>query len=201
MVKNFLKVSISIFLLFVFSTGLISLLLIRNYKNWESKFERNIYENNLAILPYESGGEIEMKIAKFTLSDENTESLVLSPYEFANLILITSRGYFDKEITVERVYIESENFRWNVYMEFVYKEYSVWFSVDLNKDDIQTAQLFITDVYLGNYPLGKYFGLADQINMGIANSLLTVNENGFSGRYLENIELMEEKIVVKGSRY
>jgi len=200
-VKKFLKISISIFFLFVLSIGLISFLLIRNYKNWESKFERNIYENNLAILPYESDGEIEMKIAKFTLSNENTESLVLSPYEFANLILLTSKGYFDKEFTVKRVYIEPENSRWNIYMEFVYRGYSIWFSVDLNKDDMQTAQLYITDIYIGNYSLGKYFNLVYQVNMGIANSLLTVNENGFSGRYLENIELMEDKIVVKGSRY
>ncbi|PKN02500.1 hypothetical protein CVU76_00455 [Candidatus Dojkabacteria bacterium HGW-Dojkabacteria-1] len=199
--KKFLKISISILLFFVLLTGLVSFLLIHNYNTWEKRFERNIYENNLAILPYESDGSVEMKIAKFTLSNENTESLILSPYELSNLILLTSKGYLDKEITVRRVYIEPGNFRWNIYMEFVYKRYSVWFSVDINKDDMQTVQLYITDIKLGNYSLGRYFDLVYQINTGIANSILTVNENGFSGRYLENIELMEDKIVVKGSRY
>lgn len=199
--KKFLKISISIFLFFILFIGFISFILIKNYNNWESGFEKNIYRGNLAILPYKSDGTAEMKIAKFTLSNENTESLILSPYEFANLILLTSKGYLDKEITVERVYIEPEDSRWNLYIEFVYKGYSVWFSVDLNKDDMQTAQLYITDIYLGGYSFGKYFDLIYKINTGIANSILTVNENGFSGRYLENIELMEDKIVVKGSRY
>lgn len=199
--KKFLKISSSIFLFFVLSIGLVSFILIRNYKNWESRFERNIYEGNLAILPYESDGTVEMKIAKFTLSNENTESLILSPYEFANLILLTSKGYLDKEITVRRVYIEPENSRWNIYMEFLYKGYSVWLSVDLNKDDMQTAQLYITNVYFGGYPIGKYFDIVNKINKGIANSILLANENGFLGRYIENIELMDDKMVVKGSRY
>lgn len=199
--KKNLKISISIFLLCVLLIAIVSFILVSNYKTWERRFERNINEYNLAILPYESDGSVEMKIAKFTLSNENTESLILSPYEISSLILLTSKEYFDKDITVRRVYVEPGNFRWNIYMEFVYKKYSVWFSVDINKDDMQTAQFYITDIKLGNYSLGRYFDLVYQINTGIANSILTVNENGFSGRYLENIELMEDKIVVKGSRY
>lgn len=199
--KKILKISISIFLLCVLLIAIVSFILVSNYKTWERRFERNINEYNLAILPYESDGSVEMKIAKFTLSNENTESLILSPYEISSLILLTSKEYFDKDITVRRVYVEPGNFRWNIYMEFVYKKYSVWFSVDINKDDMQTAQFYITDIKLGNYSLGRYFDLVYQINTGIANSILTVNENGFSGRYLENIELMEDKIVVKGSRY
>lgn len=199
--KKILKISISIFLLCVLLIAIVSFILVSNYKTWERRFERNINEYNLAILPYESDGSVEMKIAKFTLSNKNTESLILSPYEISSLILLTSKEYFDKDITVRRVYVEPGNFRWNIYMEFVYKKYSVWFSVDINKDDMQTAQFYITDIKLGNYSLGRYFDLVYQINTGIANSILTVNENGFSGRYLENIELMEDKIVVKGSRY
>lgn len=199
--KKNLKISISIFLLCVLLIAIVSFILVSNYKTWERRFERNINEYNLAILPYESDGSVEMKIAKFTLSNKNTESLILSPYEISSLILLTSKEYFDKDITVRRVYVEPGNFRWNIYMEFVYKKYSVWFSVDINKDDMQTAQFYITDIKLGNYSLGRYFDLVYQINTGIANSILTVNENGFSGRYLENIELMEDKIVVKGSRY
>ncbi len=199
--KKNLKISISIFLLCVLLIAIVSFILVSNYKTWERRFERNINEYNLAILPYESDGSVEMKIAKFTLSNENTESLILSPYEISSLILLTSKEYFDKDITVRRVYVEPGNFRWNIYMEFVYKKYSVWFSVDINKDDMQTAQFYITDIKLGNYSLGRYFDLVYQINTGIANTILTVNENGFSGRYLENIELMEDKIVVKGSRY
>lgn len=199
--KKNLKISISIFLLCVLLIAIVSFILVSNYKTWERRFERNINEYNLAILPYESDGSVEMKIAKFTLSNKNTESLILSPYEISSLILLTSKEYFDKDITVRRVYVEPGNFRWNIYMEFVYKKYSVWFSVDINKDDMQTAQFYITDIKLGNYSLGRYFDLVYKINTGIANTILTVNENGFSGRYLENIELMEDKIVVKGSRY
>ena len=56
-------------------------------------------------------------------------------------------------------------------------------------------------MYFGPYEIGNIFNITDMINTGIADALLTVNENGFSGRYLENIELLEDKVVVKGSKY
>jgi hypothetical protein len=31
--------------------------------------------------------------------------------------------------------------------------------------------------------------------------MVTLNENGFVGRYLENIELLDDSVILKGSRY
>ena len=39
------------------------------------------------------------------------------------------------------------------------------------------------------------------INKGIGEAIVTLNENGFVGRYIENIELLEDAMVLKGSRY
>jgi hypothetical protein len=40
-----------------------------------------------------------------------------------------------------------------------------------------------------------------KINQGIAEALVTANENGFVGRTFENIELQEDQLVVKGTLY
>ena len=66
---------------------------------------------------------------------------------------------------------------------------------------MQTAQLYITDIYVGPFSMRGYSKWVEKVNRGIADSIVTLNENGFVGRYLENIELLESNIVVKGSRY
>ena len=190
-----MKTSIRIFLLILPIIFLltVSFVLVR-YNIWRNTFEKSIDRNNLVSSPYTSDGSLEKKVAQFTLSEKDTEVLQLSPSEFSGLILVSSNQY-------SRVYIEPDTGVWKVYAEIVYKGIPVWLGVDLNKDSMQTAQLYITDVNIGPYSVGKLFSLTDKVNTGIANALLTVNENGFTGRYLENIELLKDGIVVKGSRY
>lgn len=162
---------------------------------WRNEFEKSIDKNNLITTPYTSDGSIEMKVAQFTLSDKNTEVLQLSPSEFGKLILVSSNNSYYK------IYIEPSEGVWKMYAEVVYKGIPIWLSTDLNKDNMQTAQLYVTNLHIGPYSVGKFFNIIEKVNTGIANTLLTVNENGFTGRYLENIELLEDGIVVKGSRY
>jgi hypothetical protein len=46
-----------------------------------------------------------------------------------------------------------------------------------------------------------YPEILTKVNKGIAEALVTANENGFVGRVFENIELQENQLVVKGSLY
>lgn len=153
-------------------------------------------KNNLVTAPYDRSEETAKKIVLFTLSDKDTEYLELTSYELGGLLLQVASSY-----PVEHIYIYPSLGVWKVYANVKYKNIPVWLSVDLNKDDMQTAQLYVTNVYFGPYEIGNIFNITDMINTGIADALLTVNENGFSGRYLENIELLEDKVVVKGSKY
>jgi len=200
-VKKFLKILLTISLFSALILSLIIFLVVRGYILWQRDFDKNLVEENIFAL--ESGEEesTRKKVEDFTLSSENTDSLSLTKNEVSNLVLSVSREYLGNGVQVRRVYLVPNKSKWVFYLEFVYRDIPVWFSIDLNKDSMQTAQLYTTDLMIGPYSIGKYFNITDRINTGIANALLTVNENGFSGRYLENIEVMEDSVVVKGSKY
>ncbi len=199
--KKFLKILLTISLFSALILSLIIFLVVRGYILWQRDFDKNLVEENIFAL--ESGEEesTRKKVEDFTLSSENTDSLSLTKNEVSNLVLSVSREYLGNGVQVRRVYLVPNKSKWVFYLEFVYRDIPVWFSIDLNKDSMQTAQLYTTDLMIGPYSIGKYFNITDRINTGIANALLTVNENGFSGRYLENIEVMEDSVVVKGSKY
>lgn len=199
--KKFLK----IFLIFILLVFLIKILvvffLISKYKTWEGDFESNIFQENLISGDGDISVNIQERITTFTLSSENTDSLTLTPSEVGRILYSTLDGYLGDVVKVESVYVYPQQGVWNVYVEIKYWKYSIWFSMDIIKDNMQTVQIYTKNILIGPYSIGNMFNLTDMINEGIANSLLTVNENGFSGRYLENLELMPDSIVLKGSRY
>ncbi len=175
--------------------------LLFKYVKWEETFEASIVEENVATIDENIFTILKERFSSFTLSDLNTQVLTLSPKEVGILAMSVAKKNIQEPFSIKRIYTEPGKGNWNMYIEISYKEYTVWFSVDLNKDNIQTAQLYVTNVKVGPYSLGSNFKILEMINLGIANSLLTVNENGFSGRYFENIELLEDSMVIKGSRY
>jgi hypothetical protein len=200
-VKRFFKF---LFLLILISAILLLgavFLFINRYNTWEKEFEQSLVSSNLVIPGNPLEQDIEEKIVRFTLSAESTDSLVLTTREVGELTLVVLQDYLKEDIQVSKIYIEPNSRVWNIYAKVNYRKLSLWMSVDVNKDNMQTAQLYITEVKIGPYSIGRVGNMIEMINSGIANSLLTVNENGFSGRYLENIELLEDALVIKGYRY
>jgi hypothetical protein len=74
--------------------------------------------------------------------------------------------------------------------------------MEIVKDDRETAELYVRDLLLGKYKVPGFIAkdIVHSINKGISDAILLVNENAFLGRRIENIELLEERVVVKGSR-
>jgi hypothetical protein len=67
---------------------------------------------------------------------------------------------------------------------------------------MQTAQLYTTNFKVQGISVGNIFpSMVSSINQGIAEALVTVNENRFVGRKFENIELEDDQLIVKGSLY
>lgn len=199
--KRFFKfLFLSILILAILLLGAI-LLFVNRYKAWERDFEQGFVSENLVVFEDPLNQEIEEKIVRFTLSPESTDSLILTTQEVGELTLVVLQDYLKDDIQVSKIYIEPHSGVWDIYAKVNYRKLSLWISVDVNKDNMQTAQLYITDVKVGPFSIGKVGSTVGRINSGIANSLLTVNENGFSGRYLENIELLEDSLVIKGYRY
>ena len=76
-----------------------------------------------------------------------------------------------------------------------------WLRLDVAKDTIESAQLYVSNIYVGNQLIPEKIvsSVKAQINKGISDALILVSENNFLGRTITNIELLDEKIVVKGS--
>ena len=195
-----------LYIFFVF-TILITILVLScvyiflKYRNWEKEFESNI--NVEYLIDAQSIGEVDLdeRIVKFTLSLLDTESLSLGVKEIGSILFSTVDSYLGEEISLKKIYIEPLDKVWKIYFKVVYENIEVWFSFDLNKDNIQSAQLYTKNVYIGPFEIDRYTNLVNMINKGIGESIVTLNENGFVGRYIENIELLDEGIVLKGSRY
>ena len=171
------------------------------YRNWEEEFVSNM--NSEYLIDEESIEEVELdeRLAKFTLSLADTESLRLEVKEVGSVLFTTIDEYLTEGLYLENMYISPSDKTWDIYLKIGNENISVWISFNLNKDDIQTAQLYTTSVKVGPFEVSGYTDLVSMINKGIGEAIVTLNENGFVGRYIENIELLEDAMVLKGSRY
>lgn len=173
------------------------------YSDWERRFEEDLNASYLIDENTQIEDVVKEKVAEYTLSNENVENLQLKPKEIGYIIFNTLSEYNSGGFSFSRLHIEPSRSLWNICTEISFKKntLSPWICVDLNKDNIQTAQLYISDVRVGPFSISKWGNILDKVNSGLASSLLTVNENGFSGRYFENIELLDDSVVIKGSQY
>ena len=190
----FLLSLIIFFLLFI---GYLSL----RYMNWEKEFEKGI---NTAYVINQTGAEsIDLggKIVEFTLSTDDVSSLELNVSEIGSVIYSTLDSYSGENVNVERIYIQPSDSRWVIYTDLMYKSFSVWISIDINKDNIQSAQLYTTEIKVGPFDVSDISDIDVKINKGIGEAMVTLNENGLVGRYIENIELLNDSVILKGSRY
>lgn len=190
------------FLILILISILVLLLSFKSkYTKWEEEFTKNIKIENL-VNRETASNTYEGKVGHFVLSSSDTEFLQLTPMEVGQVFFNILDQYSNDNFQLSSVYIIPNKSKWEVCTKVDIKGISLdpWMCIDLNKDSIQSAQLYATYIHIGPYE-SRNTQVVGKINTGIANSLTTVNENGFSGRYLENIELLEENIVVKASRY
>ncbi|OGC44234.1 hypothetical protein A2400_00165 [candidate division WS6 bacterium RIFOXYB1_FULL_33_14] len=199
--KKFLLYIFFVFTIFLTILVVSCVYIFLKYRSWEKEFESNI--NTEYLIDAKSIEEVDLdeRIVKFTLSLLDTESLSLEVKEIGSILFTTVDSYLGEEISLKKIYVEPSDKVWNIYFKVGYQDLELWFSFDINKDDIQSAQLYTKYVYIGPFEIGRYTDLVSLINKGIGESIVTLNENGFVGRYIENIELLEGGIVLKGSRY
>jgi len=178
---------LGIILLFV---GLLVGYVFLKYRNWEKEFEDNIQSEN--IVDRNSIKEIDLseKISDFSLSLADTQFLELDIQEVGSVFFTVLDSYFGEEVDLEQMYIKPAKNKWTVYVKVKYQGISLWVSTDINKDDIQSAQIYITEINVGPFSIGGYTNWIEMVNKGIGESIVTLNENGLVGRYIENIELL-----------
>lgn len=171
------------------------------YRNWEKSFEQDLNIDNLIDQDIAKSTDSGAKISTFALSAEDVEFLQLDISEIGSEIYNTLDSYLGEKLKLEKIYIEPSNSKWVIYSQVRYEKFLIWFSFDVNKDSIQSAQIYVTQINIGPFRISKYVNWVDAVNTGIADSIITLNENGLVGRYIENIELLNNSVVLKGSRY
>lgn len=171
------------------------------YRNWEKSFEQDLNIDNLIDQDIAKSTDLGAKISTFALSAEDVEFLQLDISEIGSEIYNTLDSYLGDKLILEKIYILPSNSKWVIYSQVRYEKFLIWFSFDVNKDSIQSAQIYVTQINIGPFRISEYVNWVDAVNTGIADSIITLNENGLVGRYIENIELLNNSVVLKGSRY
>jgi hypothetical protein len=183
----------------------IILFLLLKMKSWERNFLSTLNQEYL-ITEFIDSEDLDKKITQYTLSPEETDFVTFTPKEIGQLIyraLDESTG--ESQLNISRVYITPSQDTWEVCANVEIENFKVlnpWICVDVTKDEIETAQLYVAKLTFQGIDVGKiYKPTLLNINRGIAEALVTVNENGFVGRTLDNIELSENELILKGSQY
>lgn len=202
--KKFLKI-LSILPLLVFVIFVLSVIyFVFSYKSWEKDFERNMSSENLVqSLDSQIVESIAKKIESAAYSQEDTSILELTPKEVSHLMLSSFQD--NQAVSLSAVYIQpAEKGRWNVFLKVkILNKVPVWIESKLRKEERETAEVFVEDIQIGDYSL-RSFGfenLVDKANNALSSALVTVEENGFIGRTLENIELLDSGLIVRLERY
>ncbi|HNR53028.1 MAG TPA: hypothetical protein PKI16_00885 [Candidatus Dojkabacteria bacterium] len=170
------------------------------YLLWEREFSLNLSSKSCVSNNQVKEISFDERIRNFVFSSDRSDYIQFTKEEV--LYLISSEfGKEEGDIVVKDMCVDSSKGVWKVYLNLTVAGIkNVWFIFDIIKDDRETAELYVDNLYLGNFQLPSFISssLKEKINKGISDAIVLVNENSFSGRSITNIELLEEDIVVKG---
>ena len=189
-----------ILVIFLVLLILCPIFLVGIYLFWEREFNSNLSRKSCVSNNQLRDISFDERIRDFVFSSDRSDYIQFTKGEL--LYLISSEfGKEEGEIVVKDMCVDSSKGVWKVYLNMTIAGIkNVWFIFDVKKDDRETAELYVDNLYLGNFQLPSFISssLKEKINKGISDAIILVNENSFSGREITNIELLEEDIVVKG---
>lgn len=192
--KNVIKVLLVTFIIVV---GILAYPVI-SYFIWQKEFQSKISQMNCATNLTEVIS-LDEKFKKFVLSEDKVSFIELSSDEVVSLLKntnIISGGEINNVCAVP------SNGTWKIYVNISLQGIRLpWVRLDIAKDPMETAQLYVENMYIGKQlvPESISANIKQQVNKGISDALTLVNENSFLGRKIQNIELLQDKIVIKGS--
>ena len=173
---------------------------------WRKEFESSINSEYVVDQTSEIEERLNERIEEYILSGDKTDFIIFTPQEVSQIIFnsltdITADGW----IEITSVYVKPAERIWNICALMNLqgnRKLKAWVCTDVTKDDMQTAQLYITNLAIQGVDIGTVFpSILTKVNQGIAEALVVANENGFVGRVLENMEIEREQLIVKGSLY
>ncbi len=170
------------------------------YIRWEKEF---VLQNSSLIcsdnINYEEI-DIESKIEKFIISDSKSEFVVFTQEEV--LYILKENLKTPTNVTLNNICIDPQLGIWGIYLKYSLGNLKIpWISLDLIKDQRETAEIYMKKITIGNMniPTSLSKSTISNINRGISDAIILVNENQFLGREIRNIELLEDIVVIKGN--
>jgi hypothetical protein len=201
--KNVNKILLCFLLGILMIILLVSSLSLFSYSKWKDEFELNIVEENFSENVMELSEDVQIRITDFVNSEENTDFMEFSVAEMSGILDYVMNSDLEG-ISFDSVYIEPSDGTWNIYIKGRVDNFKLpWISLLIVKDDIESAEFYIKAIKIGNLNIPSFVEekLLIAANKGVSEAILLFNENLFSKRYLQNISLFEDKVVIKGILY
>ena len=201
MLRKVFKTLLLLFLFVAITLVVVGFVSYIRYSKWEDDELSKQDITCMSDITVESS-IIEDKIKKFTLSDTRTDFIVLTESEMLYLLgeNFTEEG---GDVPVEDICLKPSQGVWQLYLKSSYKGISIpWLVLDIVKDNIETAEVYVRQLHVGGLELPKFLEsrLKEDLNRGISDGIIMLNENNFLGRRIDNIELLEDRVVFKGTR-
>lgn len=174
-----------------------------SYQQWENDFNRTYLNEDLVTIPEKESEYITTAIEEFKNSNNQVDFIEIPAKEFVELLAININRNVPSRINISKAHIEPEIGFWKIYLYTEVKGLgNAWLYFDLNKDSVESTDIYITDVKLGNISIRDWGGdgLVININEGIKDAMVLITQQDFTGRVIRNIELDEKNIIIKGER-
>ncbi len=193
----------------------------RRYGDWAEQFESGIkrreyfyydglsdydLEGNdglrIAMEQEELAASIETKIEQFnSVEGEQIRSMELDVDEAHYLIGMGVRSGISNNFELYRTYLSSEDGEWDFYYQLKFRGVRLpWVRMNMSKGEYERAYPRFDGIYVGEWDLdamGIYF-VRQQINDSVDEAYSILTENEWGDVTIENIELAEEGMYVRG---
>lgn len=195
---------LTIFLITILT--LIGILIYTQYTSWESNFQLESDPNYLISadqIEMSEREEISKKLEQFAQSNRDSDFVQLSPREVGILLIDNLNRSESGSYRLEQVYVEPFSGEWYLHMKGKWHGVDTpWIVVHLHKDNVESAQLEIPSVRVGNIRLESigFKRLVEEINSGYREALQLVNSGAITSRSFQNIELQKDLMIIKGNK-
>lgn len=206
------KLGVSFFLIaipisLIISITLVSILLFfvirSNYMSWERKFEDSHLSTDYVKIEKSMVGDVDKLVVSFKESKKDIDFIEIDRSLFTNLLATNINENMPSNIRIKKGYVEASKGFWKIYyLTSVPILGDVWIYFDLNKDTVESTDVYITDMKLGNLSVRDWGGdsVISSVNNGIKEAMILITQKDFTGRTIRNIELDTESLIIKGEK-
>lgn len=200
-----IAIPVSFTIITLLAVLIVFLILRSEYKGWAERFENShLSEDFTNVEDSEEVLEnVNSKVEEFAKSSDDVSSLELNPVEVFWVFTQQLENSLNENIKVQRGYVDSDYGAWSIYLQAKYKERTLpWVVIHLEKEEGEGVEIFVSAISLGSYNITD-FGLrstVEEVNAGLSDAFVLINQSDFTGRRFENIELEPAMMTIKGRR-